>query len=201
LFFVDPGAGTTSAADSFEFLVSQNNVVVDPQHVLTGPAVIGNPLSAPGVTWFETLPTGAVTLEVWGKNRAGTGPPSMSTFTVSAPPPPPSPQISAKQQGKNIVLTGQGFEASRSVTVLVEVQNSISNQQDTRHGTTVLQSTSDRKINDTFNPVDLFANEPTPYPGTIAHGELVFVTAANTDAGSFTPGHPGVSNIFSFNWS
>jgi hypothetical protein len=31
LFFVDPGAGTTSAADSFEFLVSQNNVVVDPQ--------------------------------------------------------------------------------------------------------------------------------------------------------------------------
>jgi hypothetical protein len=200
LFFRDPGAGTPSAADQFEFLVSQNNIIVDPSHTLSGPASTSSPLMPPGVKWFYPLPPGQVSLEVWGRNRAGTGPASVSTFMVSSTPPPPSPQITASQQDQNIVLSGQGFERSRSVTVLVEVQNSISNEQDFRHGSFTLQSTPAGTISITFNPPDYFHGQPTPYPGIIAHGEIVSVTAANTDAGSLQPGQPGVSNMVQFNW-
>jgi hypothetical protein len=208
LFFRDPGAGTPAAADQFEFIVSQNNIIVDPSHTLTGYVSISSPLTPNGVKWGYPLPLGQVSLEVWGKNRAGTGPGSVSTFMVGSPPPPPPPppQITARQQDQNskapqnIVISGKGFEPSRSVTVLVEVQNSISNQQDLRHGSFPLQSTPAGTISFDFNPIDYFGGQPTPYPGRIDHGELVFVTAANTDAGSLQIGQPGVSNQVQFNW-
>jgi hypothetical protein len=96
LFFRDPGAGTPAVAFEFHWFVSQNDVIIDPTHVLTGDASINSPLSPPGPTWFFPLPSGQVTLTVSGENRAGRGPASTSTFTVGTPPrlpqPPPTPQ-------------------------------------------------------------------------------------------------------------
>ena len=89
LFFRDPGAGTPAEAGQFDFIVTQNDVIVDPNHMLTGAAATAAPVTSPGLKWFFPLPPGQVTLSVSGRNRAGNGPSSSSTFTVSSPPPRP----------------------------------------------------------------------------------------------------------------
>lgn len=204
LFFRDPGANTPAAAGQFYYLVTQNNQIIDPSHQLTGGASTASPLTAPGLKWFYPLPDGEVTLQVWGQNVLGYGPPSSSTFMVASDrlPPAPTPHINASQQGENIVIAGQLFEPNKPVTILVEVQNAISDPlQDSRQGTFTVQSNASGAIPpQPFNPVPLFAGESTPYPGVIASGELVFVEAANTDAGTLQLGAPGVSNQISFNW-
>jgi hypothetical protein len=92
IFFRDPGIGSRKAAGQFEFFVTQNNVIVDPSHKVTGPGTIGNPVQPPGFKYFFPLPPGVVTLTVWGRNRLGKGPSSTSTFMVrSAPTPTPTP--------------------------------------------------------------------------------------------------------------
>jgi hypothetical protein len=85
LFFRDPGAGTPAAAFLFDYLLLQNGVVLNSPPLTVGPE-IASPLSPPGVTWFFPLPPGRVTLTVSGKNKAGRGPTSTSTFTVGPPP-------------------------------------------------------------------------------------------------------------------
>jgi hypothetical protein len=126
LFFRDPGAGSPAAAGQFQFIVTQNNVIVDPSHKLTGAAVTSSPLTPPGIKWLFPLPPGEVTLTVWGQNKAGTGPASTSTFTVSLPPPPP-PQVrpsiavtsSGSGQGSVFVVTGSGFSPNKDVRIRV----------------------------------------------------------------------------------
>lgn len=126
LFFLDPGAGTRAAAGQFGFTVSQNNILVDPSHTLTGPASTSSPLTPPGVKWFYPLPSGEVTLTIWGVNAAGTGPTSTSTFTVISPPPPPPlipPNISVSSSGhgttSQFTVTGSGFKANSTITIYV----------------------------------------------------------------------------------
>lgn len=123
LFFRDPGAGTPAAGLRFEFIVTQNNVIVDPDHVLTGGGSISSPVTPPGFKWFFPLPPGEVTLSVTGINKAGKGPASTSTFTVSSPPPPPRPQISVSSSGSGqssvFVVTGSRFLPSHVVNIRV----------------------------------------------------------------------------------
>jgi hypothetical protein len=125
LFFRDPGAGTPAAALEFQFLVSQNNVVVG-SPPLTGPESTPSPLAPPGAKWFVPLPPGKVTLTVWGQNKAGDGPVSTSTFTVSGPPPPPppvKPTISVTSSGSGqssvFVVSGSGFTPNQDVRIRV----------------------------------------------------------------------------------
>ncbi|MGH9355141.1 MAG: hypothetical protein ACRD10_03340 [Terriglobia bacterium] len=126
LFFIDPGAGTRAAVSQFGFTVSQNNILVDPSHTLTGPTSTSSPLTPPGIKWGFPLPPGEVTLTVWGVNAAGTGPASTSAFTVSSPPPPPPltpPNISVASSGhgttSQFTVTGSGFKANSTVTIYV----------------------------------------------------------------------------------
>ena len=126
LFFLDSAAGRRAAAGQFGFTVSQNNILVDPDHTMTGPASTSNPLTPPGIKWFYPLPPGEVTLTVWGVNAAGTGPASTSTFTVISPPPPPPltpPNISVSSSGhgatSQFTITGSGFKANSTVTIYV----------------------------------------------------------------------------------
>jgi hypothetical protein len=126
LFFRDPGAGTPAAAQHFEYIVTQNRVIVDPSHVLTGGGITGNPVTPPGFKWFSSLPPGQVTLTVSGTNRAGKGPSSTSTFTVSGPTPiplPVKPQISVSSSGTGqssvFVITGSGFLRNHDVIIRV----------------------------------------------------------------------------------
>jgi hypothetical protein len=123
LFFRDPGAGTPASAFNFEFEVSQNNVEVG-SPPLTGPGNTSSPLTPPGIKWFSPLPPGTLTLTVWGKNRAGSGPASSSTFTVSSPPPPPPPQkpnikvvYHPPAASARFSITGTGFVANHVVHV------------------------------------------------------------------------------------
>lgn len=126
LFFRDPEAGTPAAAGQFQFIVTQNNVIVDPSHRLTGAAVTPSPLTPPGIKWLFPLPPGEVTLTVWGQNRAGTGPASTSIFTVvSLPPAPPQvkPSIAVSSSGSgqesDFVVTGSGFSPNKDVRIRV----------------------------------------------------------------------------------
>ncbi|MGH7869903.1 MAG: hypothetical protein ACREP9_20275, partial [Candidatus Dormibacteraceae bacterium] len=66
LFFRDQGAGTPAAVWEFKFIVTQNNVVVDPQQ--TDWAVTTGPVTPPGFKYFVPLPPGTVTLSVRGTN-------------------------------------------------------------------------------------------------------------------------------------
>lgn len=126
LFFRDPGAGSPAAAGQFEFLVTQNNVVVG-SPPLTGAASTSSPLTPPGIKWFVPLPPGNVTFQVWGRNKAGDGPVSTSTFTVISPPPPPPPPpppvISVSSEGSGqgsiFVVTGSGFSPNKDVRIRV----------------------------------------------------------------------------------
>ncbi|MBV9672634.1 MAG: hypothetical protein JO076_07390 [Verrucomicrobia bacterium] len=126
LFFRDPEAGTPAAAGQFQFIVTQNDVIVDPSHKLTGAAVTPSPLTPPNIKWLFPLPPGEVTLTVWGQNKAGTGPASSSTFTVvGLPPPPPEvkPSIavssSGSGQGSVFVVTGSAFLPNKDVRIRV----------------------------------------------------------------------------------
>jgi hypothetical protein len=126
LFWRDPGAGTPAAAIGFSFVVSQNGVIVDPDHILTGDANIQAPLTPPGPKWFFPLPPGDVMLTVAGVNKAGVGPSSESTFTVSGPPPPPPPtpptisvSSSGKGAGSEFTVKGSGFQHNAVVTIRV----------------------------------------------------------------------------------
>ena len=109
----------------FQLLVSQNNVVVG-SPPLTGPESTPSPLAPPGAKWFVPLPPGEVTLTVWGQNKAGDGPVSTSTFTVSGPPPPPppvKPTISVTSSGSGqssvFVVSGSGFTLNHDVRIRV----------------------------------------------------------------------------------
>jgi hypothetical protein len=125
LFFRDPGEGTPAAAFSFDFELTQNNVLVG-SPPLTGPASTASPLAPLGVTWHFPLPPGEVSLRVRGRNRAGNGPFSTSTFTVSShppPPPPAKPTISVTSSGSGqssvFVVSGSGFTPNHDVKIRV----------------------------------------------------------------------------------
>ena len=85
LFFTDPGDGTPAAALQFEFLLSQNGIVLN-SPPLTGDVAIASPLIPPGTKWPFPLPPGQILMKVWGTNKAGRGPASTSTFTVASVP-------------------------------------------------------------------------------------------------------------------
>ena len=93
LYFRDPGAGTPAAAAQFEFVLTQNGIIVDPGPNFVLGAGTASPLTPPGVKWGFPLPPGEVTLTVSGMTKAGKkGPASSSTFNVGSLPPTPTPQ-------------------------------------------------------------------------------------------------------------
>jgi hypothetical protein len=205
LFFRDPGAGTPAAAGQFEYIVTQNNVVVG-SPPLTGAASTPSPLTPPGVKWFVPLPPGEVTLQVWGQNKAGDGPVSTSTFTVVSPPPPPpvQPTITASiGPDDRVTVNGQGFNKSQIVNLQVTVAGGPStppvlpnNTQDVRNQ--FPQTTADPKGSFT-NLVVLPQNFGSVQfqDGKTSHvraGETIAVIAKNANVSNFTPG-PGVSNV------
>jgi hypothetical protein len=208
LFFRDSGPGTPAAAGQFAFIVTQNNVVVDPSHQLTGPAVTASPLTPPGVKWAFPLPAGLVTLTVWGQNRAGDGPASSSTFTVvspAPPPPPPQPTITASiGSDDKVTVNGQGFNKSLIVNLQATVRGGISTpllangEVDVRNQWP--QTTAD--TNGSFNaliilPQNFMPNSIQFHDGITCHvhaGETIAVIAKNANVSNFTPG-PGVSNV------
>ena len=98
LFFRDPGAGTLVEAFQFHFGVTQNDRPIDPPGT-NADWITMSPLAPPGTKYPSPLPSGKVTLHVWGENRYGVGPESTSTFTVvAAPPPPPPPPTTSPYQ-------------------------------------------------------------------------------------------------------
>jgi hypothetical protein len=123
LSFRDPGAGGPAAADVFDISVTQNNYLVDPSHQLTGEVLARSPLTPPGVKWNFPLPSGQVTLTVFGKNNAGNGPSSSSTFTVISPPTtPPTPVVKPSitvDYKSGFVVTGSHFSPNKRVTIRV----------------------------------------------------------------------------------
>ena len=208
LFFRDPGGGTPGATGQFEYLVTQNNVVVG-SPPLTGPSVTPSPLSPPGVKWPVPLPSGKVTLQVWGRNRAGDGPASTSTFTVASsppPPPPPQPTITASIGSDNrVTANGRGFNKSQIVNLQATVRGGPTtpptlpnNTADNRNQWP--QTTAD--ANGSFTALIILPQNFNPnsvqfQDGITCHvrvGEIIAVIAKNATVSNFTPG-PGVSNV------
>jgi len=127
LSFRDPGAGTSAAAGQFEFWLYQNNQLLNSPPA-TGPVSTSAPLQPPGVRWaWGTLPAGNVTLIVQGKNAAGAGPASTSTFTVVASSGlGPAIKVSqlAPAASNNFEVTGTGF--TKGGLVKINASSSIS---------------------------------------------------------------------------
>jgi hypothetical protein len=202
LFFRDPGAGTPAAAGQFEFLVTQNNVIVDPSHKLTGPAVTSSPLTPPGVKWLFPLPSGEVTLTVWGQNKAGEGPASTSTFTVSSPlppPPPVSPTIEGNIDSNDVVtLSGKNFMGHGVVNFQITVTGAVLGDGGPDFRSQFASTTADGT--GSFSKVTVSPKgfgQATFQDGSVAfviRGEGIAVVAKNQNVNEFTPG-PGVSNI------
>lgn len=76
----DPGAGTPAQAGFAYWIVSQGGVIVGPG---ISPGRTQATIISPGAKWFSTLPSGAVNLEVWFINAAGSGPASSTNFNVT----------------------------------------------------------------------------------------------------------------------
>ncbi len=205
LFFRDPGAGTPAAAGQFAFIVTQNGVIVDPSHQLTGGAVTSSALTPPGVKWAFPLPAGLVTLAVAGQNRAGEGPGSTSTFTVVSPPPPPQPTITASiGSDDKVTVNGQAFNKSQTVNLQATVRGGPTtpptlpnDAADNRNQ--FPQTTADG--NGSFTALIILPQNFIPssvqfQDGIKCHvraGETIAVIAKNDNVNDFTPG-PGVSN-------
>ncbi len=86
-YFKDPAAGTINAATEFQFVVTQNNVVINsgppyPQPWITGPDTTAAPMTSPGVTWGFSIANGTYQVEAWSLNGAGSSNGATATFTV-----------------------------------------------------------------------------------------------------------------------
>lgn len=127
LSYRDAGIGTTAQGSQSHYSLTdlQNGDGI-------GSLSPGSPVIPPGIKQGGLIPGSKYTLKAWWENEVGTGPAASVTFTVlpasaPAPPAPTPPQtkptISVTSSGAGnssaFVVTGQGFSASKAVTIRV----------------------------------------------------------------------------------
>jgi hypothetical protein len=159
-------------------------------------------LSPPGVKWLFPLPPGEVALTVWGQNKAGEGPASTATFTVSSPPPPPppvSPTIEGNIDSNDVVtLSGKDFLGHGAVNFQITVTGAVllSGAGDDRSQFASTTADGSGSFSNVIVSPEGFG-QATFQDGSVAfviRGEGIAVVAKNQNVNEFTPG-PGVSNI------
>jgi hypothetical protein len=111
LQWVDPGAGTSSAADFFGYLFFQGPQLINPTG--TG-ADFTNHLGQTEVGPYQVEPAQGPQIgwKVWGHNSGGDGPTAIGSFTL-----PTSPYITVRNEGSDVfVVNGTNFTPNGSVS-------------------------------------------------------------------------------------